>query len=683
MSTKAKALLQFLDFVHFVQRRNGKPYRQWTISDRLHFHTKYKQKISITKGDTMAKKTGRIVLFLLILTLSLGNFSKASAIGTSYYVSPTGSDSNPGTETQPLRTIGKAIGKLAAGDTLYVRSGIYQEAVWISKSGTATNPIRIMAYPGETSIIDGNNYHLPNTTWDALLRIDGSYIHVSGLEVRYSNWICVSLTGQHSLVSHMNVHHCRENGIIVRGDYGIVEYSRIWQSANRNETPNGNGWASGLSAARHPDYVTLRGNIVYNNWGEGMSTFQANGTVMEDNIVYDNYSANVYISDATNVLLQRNLIYMTPDSVIKRGSRVGIMLGDETYAPPSANITIVNNLVYGANRNFYWWKGVQGGGMKNVLIANNTFANSVNNAGIQIDSGSHQNVRVQNNIVLQDGSLSVAIIGSTSGLLFSNNLWSKNPPVRGSGQNDVVGDPNLVKNGLIAPGQLTANWFDLLPASPARDRAVKLGEVTVDYFQSPRDGYPDMGAIEYGLQTFSDVPVTYWARGWIESLYNSGITSGCSVNPPMFCPEIPVTRAQVAIFIERGLHGSGYIPSVNAPVTFGDTIGHWASDWIQAFVSDGLSTGCGGGNFCPDVPLSRDQMAVFLLRAMYGAGYAPNPASGTMFGDVPATYWAAAWIEQLAKEGITSGCGNNYYCPAATVSRAEMAVFLVKTFDLP
>ena len=76
-------------------------------------------------------------------------------------------------------------------------------------------------------------------------------------------------------------------------------------------------------------------------------------------------------------------------------------------------------------------------------------------------------------------------------------------------------------------------------------------------------------------------------------------------------------------------------------------------------------------------------MAIFLLRAIHGSGYTPAPATGAIFADVPADYWAAAWIEQLAAEGITGGCGGGKYCPAQPVTRAQMSVFLVKTFALP
>ena len=74
-------------------------------------------------------------------------------------------------------------------------------------------------------------------------------------------------------------------------------------------------------------------------------------------------------------------------------------------------------------------------------------------------------------------------------------------------------------------------------------------------------------------------------------------------------------------------------------------------------------------------------MAVFLLRAKYGSGYSPPAATG-VFADVPLNYWAVHWIEQLAAEGITAGCGGGNYCPETQVTRDQMAVFLVRTFGL-
>jgi len=185
------------------------------------------------------------------------------------------------------------------------------------------------------------------------------------------------------------------------------------------------------------------------------------------------------------------------------------------------------------------------------------------------------------------------------------------------------------------------------------------------------------------FSTFADVPGTYWAWQNIERLYNANITGGCGTSPLVYCPESSVTRAEMAVFLEKGIHGSTFSP-INVAPTFNDTVGHWAEDWIEALKTDGVTGGCGSGIYCPNSAVTRAQMAVFLLKAKHGPSYtAPPVGPSTGFSDVPVTHWAAAWIKQLAAEGITGGCGGSNYCPDSSVTRAQMAVFLVKTFNLP
>ncbi len=169
------------------------------------------------------------------------------------------------------------------------------------------------------------------------------------------------------------------------------------------------------------------------------------------------------------------------------------------------------------------------------------------------------------------------------------------------------------------------------------------------------------------------------------SLANAGITGGCNSHPPLYCPEGTVTRAEMAIFLERGMRGSDYTPPPATGAVFGDVPANYrAASWIEQLAADGITGGCGGGNYCPEGSVTRAQMAIFLLRARHGAGYAPPPTAG-IFTDVPAGYWAADWIEQLYAEGITGGCdvAPLRYCPEDPVTRAQMAVFLVRTFGLP
>ena len=92
----------------------------------------------------------------------------------------------------------------------------------------------------------------------------------------------------------------------------------------------------------------------------------------------------------------------------------------------------------------------------------------------------------------------VALIsGNNSGLSFSYNLWSKNPPSGASGVGDFIGNPNLAKHGAVGPGEFTPEWFKTFSSSPARDRAKVISEVTEDFFRTVRGEYPDMGAYEF------------------------------------------------------------------------------------------------------------------------------------------------------------------------------------------
>ncbi|MGH9381008.1 MAG: PQQ-dependent sugar dehydrogenase [Thermoanaerobaculia bacterium] len=103
--------------------------------------------------------------------------------------------------------------------------------------------------------------------------------------------------------------------------------------------------------------------------------------------------------------------------------------------------------------------------------------------------------------------------------------------------------------------------------------------------------------------------------------------------------------------------------------------------WIEELANRGVVAGCGGGDYCPNGAARRADMAVFLLKTLEGPGYTP-PACDGIFADVPCPSLFADWIEDLVDRGITAGCGGGNYCPANPVSRDQMAVFLSKTFGL-
>jgi tricorn protease-like protein len=185
--------------------------------------------------------------------------------------------------------------------------------------------------------------------------------------------------------------------------------------------------------------------------------------------------------------------------------------------------------------------------------------------------------------------------------------------------------------------------------------------------------------------TFGDVPMDAGHWSWVERLANSTITAGCGAGN--YCPFSEVNRAQMAIFLLRGKHcGSSYTPpAVGASTGFNDVpLDATYAPWVKQLAAEGVTAGCGGGNFCPLQVVNRAQMAIFLLRAKHGSTYSP-PAVGatTGFGDVPTSVSYAPWVKQLAAEGVTAGCGNGNFCPLQSVNRAQMATFLVRAFGLP
>ena len=200
-----------------------------------------------------------------------------------------------------------------------------------------------------------------------------------------------------------------------------------------------------------------------------------------------------------------------------------------------------------------------------------------------------------------------------------------------------------------------------------------------EWEDSDSDGIGD-NSDPYPVGHFADVPPGYPAYHSIESLIDEGITAGCSDDS--FCPNAAVTRVQLAVIVERALHGSDVTPPAATGEVFLDVApGDTGSAHIEHLFTDGIIAGCGNNHFCPHAIVTRDQVARILLRIKYGAAYIPPEASG-VFDDVPLNHWAAQWIDQLYQEGISSGCDVDNFCPSQAVSRRQLAVLVARTLGL-
>jgi hypothetical protein len=146
-----------------------------------------------------------------------------------------------------------------------------------------------------------------------------------------------------------------------------------------------------------------------------------------------------------------------------------------------------------------------------------------------------------------------------------------------------------------------------------------------------------------------------------------GITTGCGIE--MFCPWAPVTRGQMATFLSRAMS----FPA-SAVDFFSDDDGSPHEADIDALAAAVTISGCAPGQYCPDAPVTRAQMATLLVRTL---GLPPSAID--RFSDDNGSPHEAD-INALAAAGITTGCGSGSYCPHGAVTRAQMATFLVRAF---
>ena len=208
---------------------------------------------------------------------------------------------------------------------------------------------------------------------------------------------------------------------------------------------------------------------------------------------------------------------------------------------------------------------------------------------------------------------------------------------------------------------------------------------------------------------FLDVPQANPFHADVEKIFREGITTGCGNGS--YCMNLSVTRAQMAAFLLRAEHGGSFMPLPCSPLPAPFPAGFFAdvpcpgpggagdfTNFIYQLARERITSGCSASplKFCPQSPITRAQMAVFLLRTEHiGAfplgSYNPPAATGTVFGDVAIGAQFADFMEQLKAEGITDGCQMAnppsqplpLFCPNAPATRSQMARFLVRTFGLP
>jgi hypothetical protein len=210
---------------------------------------------------------------------------------------------------------------------------------------------------------------------------------------------------------------------------------------------------------------------------------------------------------------------------------------------------------------------------------------------------------------------------------------------------------------------------------------------TVNPSQAANGGSVDafVMSLSGAIQEFDDVPPSATYFNYIYLMHTFGITAGCSASPPLYCPDTPVTRAQMAVFIVAALNralGTGLTYSPNP--YFEDvppSSGYFP--FVQRIKELGITAGCSTtpALYCPDTSIPHEQMAVFMVVSWMIANnlstftYTPAP----YFTDVPPSSPYFQYIQKMRDMGFWTGCSATAYCPSSAVTRSQMAPMIMRS----
>ncbi len=346
-----------------------------------------------------------------------------------YYVAKNGNDNNPGTEQSPWLTITKAANTLAAGDTVYIKEGIYNEKILIKNSGSPGKIITFTAYPGDSVTIDGTGASVE--MWDGLVQISGSsYISISGLRIINSRFMGI-LVGRdydtNSLPSNIileknYISNTAASGIFVEEATDIIIDGN---EITKAQTMEGLSQQAGETISLvNVDRFEVRNNKLYQNNFESINAKEgsSNGKIY-NNDISRHESAGIYVDawsgNSHDIEIFSNKVY---DG---RASGRGIALAVENGGSLK-NAKVYNNIIYNnaaTGIDLAWYSK---GTIDNISITSNTVYNNgqIDNwgGGISADYGAATNVIIKNNIVSRNNHYSIRAKNTDAFFIISCSL---------------------------------------------------------------------------------------------------------------------------------------------------------------------------------------------------------------------------------------------------------------------
>jgi parallel beta-helix repeat protein len=425
----------------------------------------------------------------------------AASAGSVFYVSPSGDDAHPGTVALPWRTIQKAADTLSAGQTVYIRTGVYRERVIPQHAGSASaGPITYAAYPGDAPTLDGAGLAVPDD--EGLFHIaNQSHITVSGLRVQNSAYAGIYVDQAHHItVENCSAHNTASSGIGVWGSQNIVIAGNVVALACSN------GMQESLTVAGTDTFIVRNNHVsngpaAYRKEGICLKDGSAHGQVYQ-NVVERTAAVGIYV-DAWDKHTHHIDVYQ---NTVRDVAAMGIALASETGGLLE-QIRVFNNVVYHNELVGIWLSGCCLGPshpLRHLQIVNNTLYDNgtVWGGGIALDNNPDiESTIIRNNLCSQNLSFQIAVDPRvpTTTLAIDHNLVD--------GYREGEGEVRGTEYVEAAPAFVSAVGADfrLLPTSPAIDRGTALAAPADDLAGHPRpvdgnrDGIAihDIGAYEY------------------------------------------------------------------------------------------------------------------------------------------------------------------------------------------
>jgi parallel beta-helix repeat protein len=260
------------------------------------------------------------------VTATTAACAPASPPGNGFYVSPSGSDSNPGTLAAPWRTIGKAAATLSAGQTVYLRAGTYAEGmgtscttsyntVSFSNSGTSGAPITVAGYPGEeSSVIVKTKLRLAGS-W-ILLR---DFVYDRNYAYSSADLACTGeplhLLGDDIVITGLEVRNNNMSGIFLGGaDRATIEGNWVHDNGTHYNADHGIYWSSGTGG-------TVANNVFERNYAFGIHMYpNPVGQLITENTVVGSGRAGIILSGAQNQTVVNNISAWNGEEGIRTGA---------------------------------------------------------------------------------------------------------------------------------------------------------------------------------------------------------------------------------------------------------------------------------------------------------------------------------------------------------------------------